>query len=201
MEYEWILAVAYFVLAALCVLQVVLIWRNGHQMLSYRVGFLSMTATWSTIKAVFWVNQRHWDLLLMQIFFRLPTAIEAASYLLFLVFCAKQVHSQHWLTRGYGRRCWAAFFTVNLLSLCSVVGSALLVCRTNASSRGHKQPWQQRASEPAPGGSAIRAEPVRARGRACHRLVLANDDTAFGLWLGRTCWTASSRPRCTRCSP
>eukprot|EP01051_Picozoa_sp_SAG22_P001476 SAG22_NODE_58_length_23645_cov_16.637943_16_plen_362_part_00 len=166
-ESGWVLAAAYAVLALLCSAQVVLIWRHGHQLLSYRVGFLALSAAWSGAKAVFWLDQVHHSLLFMQVFFRLPTAIEAASYLLFLVFCAKQVHSRGWVRHGYGRRVWTAFVVVNSLSLCSVFVSAVLVCRATAAGQQAQTqpaapasdssaaagwpppppPWEQRASD------------------------------------------------------
>jgi uncharacterized membrane protein YgcG len=114
------LAACYFAVVLLCAVQVARIAYHGHQLRSFRVGFLALSLAWTALKGIFWLNVQGWTLLEWVMFSKLPTCGQMASYLFFLIFCAQHVHRKSWAVQG--PRCWLGFALANLATLGSVVG-------------------------------------------------------------------------------
>jgi len=119
------LAACYYAVSLICGFQTATIAYHGHQLRSFRVGFLLLSLTWTALKGVFWLDVEGWTLLEWVLFSKLPTCGQMASYLFFLIFCAQQVHRRSWAEK-HSRRCWLFFAAANLASLGSVVGFTVL---------------------------------------------------------------------------
>ena len=116
-----LLATAYGSVCMFCIVQVCTIWCHRHMLLSFRVGFLSLSAIWTGLRAIFWlapvaIGGDTWIL----VFNDLPIVGQLSSYLLVLVFCAQQLHSHTW--HSYGWRCWMLFVGAVVAALCTVIG-------------------------------------------------------------------------------
>ena len=114
------LAVCYYAVVLLCIVQTARIAYHGHQLRAFRVGFLLLSTTWMALKGTFWLNEQSWSLLGLVVFSELPPCGQMASYLFFLIFCAQHVHRESWAVQG--PRCWLGFTLANLATLGSVVG-------------------------------------------------------------------------------
>lgn len=130
------LAGCYYAVVLLCIVQTVRIAYHGHQLRSFRVGFLLLSTTWMVLKGTFWLNVQSWSLLGLVVFSELPPCGQMASYLFFLIFCAQHVHRESWAVQG--PRCWLGFSLANLATLGSVVGFTIpaLIARDSDSSAG-----------------------------------------------------------------
>lgn len=128
------LAVCYYAVVLLCIVQTARIAYHGHQLRSFRVGFLLLSTTWMALKGIFWLDVQNWSLLGLVVFSELPPCGQMASYLFFLIFCAQHVHRDSWAVQG--PRCWLVFTLANLATLGSVVGFTIpaLMARDSDSS-------------------------------------------------------------------
>jgi hypothetical protein len=121
---QLVLAVCYGLVCLGCAWQVAVIWFHGHMLRSYRVGFLSLSGFWTVLRAAFWLNSSREAVVLMAIFDWMPTAGQLASYMLFLVFCEKQVHPRQWGRRSC--RCWLMCGGATLASVATIIGAWLV---------------------------------------------------------------------------
>ena len=137
------LAACYYAVSLICGLQVSTILYYGHQLRSFRVGFLLLSLTWTALKGVFWLDVEGWTLLEWVLFSKLPTCGQLASYLFFLIFCAEHVHRSSWAEK-HSRRCWLFFAAANIFSLGSVVGFTALALAGDDGSGSAATAEQQR---------------------------------------------------------
>lgn len=137
------LAACYCAVVLHCIVQTARIAYHGHQLRSFRVGFLLLSTAWMALKGIFWLNVQRWSLLGLVVFSELPPCGQMASYLFFLIFCAQHVHRQSWAVKG--PRCWLAFALANLATLGSVVGFTItaLVERGSDSSAATAEPRKE----------------------------------------------------------
>ena len=131
------LAACYLLVFLVCVVQVAVIWWHGHQLQSFRVCFLVLSSSWTLLKGILWLNSAealHSNVAAAVILDKLPLVGQLLSYMFFLVFCGKQVHSEMW--QKYQWRCWALLLVVALVLVAIVVALGLVTAAGNRKSMG-----------------------------------------------------------------